>query len=109
MIKEAIVKITVNKATSPMREAYTVMNEIMGGQTHPHPERCLSCRPSPPRAPERETTDETPVTARCQDVGHASQGEEPAWNSLRSWAPMSQRRQLQYLPPPPPWWQRQGA
>ena len=43
MIKEAIVKI-VNKEDLTYDDAYTVMNEIMSGETTPHPERRISCR-----------------------------------------------------------------
>lgn len=38
MIQEAIVKI-VDKQDLAYDEAYTVMNEIMSGETTPHPER----------------------------------------------------------------------
>lgn len=41
MIKQAIVKI-VNKEDLTYDEAYAVMNEIMNGETTPHPERRLS-------------------------------------------------------------------
>ena len=44
MIKEAIVKI-VNKEDLTYDEAYTVMNEIMSGETYAHPERRLPCGP----------------------------------------------------------------
>ena len=49
MIKEAIVKI-VNKGDLTYEEAYTVMNEIMGGETTPT-QNAAFLPPSPPRAP----------------------------------------------------------
>ena len=42
MIKEAIVKI-VNKEDLTYDEAYSVMNEIMSGETTATAERCISC------------------------------------------------------------------
>ncbi len=44
MIKEAIVKI-VNKEDLTYEEAYSVMSEIMAGETTAHPKRRFSCRP----------------------------------------------------------------
>ena len=59
MIKEAIVKI-VNKEDLTYDEAYAVMNEIMSGEPHSHPERQPSWQHSPPRAPGRKPQTRSP-------------------------------------------------
>ena len=59
MIKEAIVKI-VSKGDLTYDEAYTVMNEIMSGQTTPQ-KTPLSPGPPPPRAPGRRPSTRSPA------------------------------------------------
>lgn len=49
MIKEAIVKIVNN-----YDEAYAVMNEIMSGETTPHPERSVPRGPLDQERPRRD-------------------------------------------------------
>lgn len=53
MIKEAIVKI-VNKGDLSYDEAYAVMNEIMSGETTPHPERSVPRGPLDQERPRRD-------------------------------------------------------
>lgn len=53
MIKEAIVKI-VNKGDLTYEEAYAVMNEIMSGETSPHPECRIPGRSVHQKCPGRD-------------------------------------------------------
>ena len=62
MIKEAIVKI-VNKGDLTYEEAYTVMNEIMGGETTPT-QNAAFLPPSPPRARRRRPSWRSPAALR---------------------------------------------
>ena len=83
MIKEAIVKI-VNKGDLTYEEAYTVMNEIMGGETTPT-QNAAFLPPSPPRAPGRRPPTRSPDAP--PPCGATPSRWRPAWSSLRSWAP----------------------
>ena len=93
MIKEAIVKI-VNKGDLTYEEAYTVMNEIMGGETTPTQNAAFLAALSTKSA-RAETTDEIAGCAAAMR-GHAVKVAETTPAASTS-------------PPPPPWWRRQGA
>ena len=70
MIKEAIVKI-VNKGDLTYEEAYTVMNEIMGGETTPTQNAAFLAALSTKSA-RAETTDE--IAGGLRHAGPRHQG-----------------------------------
>lgn len=88
MIKEAIVKL-VNKEDLTYDEAYTVMNEIMSGETSPTQNAAFLAAMSTKSA-RAETKDEI---AGCASIRE--------WMCLRSSAPAGTMRRASIFPPPP--------
>ena len=99
MIKEAIVKI-VSKEDLTYDEAYTVMNEIMSGQTSPTQNAAFLAALSTKSA-RAETTDEIAGCAAAMRA-HAVRWTR-AWKSSRSWAPAGTMPKASTSPPPPAW------
>lgn len=105
MIKEAIVKI-VNKGDLTYDEAYTVMNEIMSGETSPTQNAAFLAALSTKSA-KAETTDEIAGCAAAMR-DHAI-GVETDLELLRSWVRAETMRTVSTFPPPPRWCVRRAA
>lgn len=105
MIKEAIVKI-VNKADLTYDEAYTVMNEIMSGETTPTQNAAFLAALSTKSA-RAETTDEIAGCAAAMRA-HATKV-ETVWSFLRLSVRAVTERTASIFPPPPLLLQRQAA
>ena len=104
MIKEAIVKI-VSKEDLTYDEAYTVMNEIMSGQTSPTQNAAFLAALSTKSA-RAETTDEI---AGCAAAMRAHAVQVDTGMEVRSWAPAGTTPTASTSPPPPDWLPRRGA
>ena len=98
MIKEAIVKI-VNKEDLTYDEAYTVMNEIMSGETTPTQNAAFLAALSTKSA-RAETTDEIAGCAAAMRA-HATKV-ETGMELLKSSVPAATMRTALISPPPPP-------
>ena len=97
MIKEAIVKL-VNKEDLTYDEAYTVMNEIMSGETSPTQNAAFLAAMSTKSA-RAETKDEIAgCAAACGPTRCASIRE---WMCSRSSAPAGTTRRASIFPTPP--------
>ena len=99
MIQQAIVKI-VNKEDLTYDEAYTVMNEIMGGQTTPTQNAAFLAALSTKSA-RAETIDEIAGCAAAMRA-HATRV-DTGWTSSRSWGREGTTPTASTSPPPPPW------
>mgnify|MGYP002235314009 CR=1 FL=1 len=100
MIQQAIVKI-VNKEDLTYDEAYTVMNEIMSGETSPYPERRLPGRPVHQERPGRDHRRDRRLRRRHAGPRHpGGHGDGPHRDrgAREGTTPTASTS-----PPPPPW------
>ena len=101
MIQEAIVKI-VDKQDLTYDEAYTVMNEIMSGETTPTQNAAFLAALSTKSA-RAETTDEIAGCAAAMR-DHAIPRSRRIWTYSKLSAPAATTPTASTSPPPPPWW-----
>ena len=99
MIKEAIEKI-VNKADLTYDEAYTVMNEIMNGESTPTQNAAFLAALST-KAQRRKPSMKSPAAPPL--CGNTPSGWKPIWSSWKSSAPAETMRTASTFPPRPHW------